>query len=138
MILDYELELSSLQAITATAASANNVDTKAVKDFAAGEPVNVWARVGAAFNNLTSLDIAIQGCDDAAGTGAVTLVTKNFLLASLSTANRALPMPSIPAGTRKRFIRALYTVNGAAPATGTISLGLVPGCCAKPEGSTTF
>lgn len=137
MILDYELELSSKQAIVATAASTNNVDLKAAKDVGVGEPIHVAARVTQAFNNLTSLDVAIQGCDDAAGTNPVTLVTKNFLLAAL-TNNAPLPMPPLPAGVSKRFLRALYTVNGAAPTTGQVTLGIVPGTDAKPGNVVKF
>jgi hypothetical protein len=133
MITDYELLLSNDQAITATVASTNNVDLKAVKDVAAGEPIQVGARVTEAFNNLTSLDVAIEGCDDAAGTNPVTLATKNFLLAALSTINRALPMPPIPAGgTAKKFLRGKYTVNGTAPTVGKVRLWLAPGLDNKP------
>lgn len=126
MMLDYELELSSSQAITATASSTKVIDMQAAKDVVPGEAVGVYARVGGvAFNNLTSLLIAIEGCDDAAGTNAVTLVSKSFALAEL-TANKGLPMPDLAAGSVKRFIRGRYTVTGTNPAAGALTVGLVP------------
>lgn len=139
MILDYELELSSKQAITADAGSTNYYDAKADKDLGIGEPIQVAARVTEAFNNATSVEVQIQGGDavDAGGVptfaDAVVISRKSFLLAELNTAGRALPgIPPIPQGTSFRFYRAFYDVTGIAPTTGKISLWLVPGTDTKP------
>jgi hypothetical protein len=125
VILDNELFLSNAQAITADAASTNVVDLKAAKDIGPGEGVGVVAKTVAAFATLTSLNIIIQGCTAADGTGATTILTKNFLLAALG-ANKALAMPSIPSGSSFRYIRAYYDVVGSDATAGSITLYLTP------------
>lgn len=120
MILDYELWFSNAQALTGDAASTNVVDLKAAKDIGAGERLSVIARVTTTFDNLTSLNVILQGCTAADGTGATTLLTRNFLLAAL-TAGSELPMGSVPAGQSFRYLRMYYDVVGSDPAAGAIT-----------------
>lgn len=138
MIKDYELEFSTAQALTGDEASDHVISLGALKDVGAGEPIRPWFRVDTAFDALTSLDVVIQGCDDAAGTNPVTLVTKNFLLADLDADDTALTYPDLPAGVAtKDFIRAFYNVNGANPTVGKISGGFVTGTDSKPANVAT-
>lgn len=150
MLLDDSLIFSDKQAVVASAAStvalplgttaaqgdsgggAGAVGGAAAADVARGEPVQAFAKTGAAFNNLTSLDVEIQGCDDAAGTNPVSILKKTFLLAALG-ANKYLPLGSLAAGVKKKYLRAYYTVVGAAPTQGTITCGLVPHTDGKPQ-----
>lgn len=146
MILDYELELTASggQAITATAraggaAPGNYVDSKADADRGVGEPISAWAIVREAFNNLTSLDVQIVGGDAVDANGAPTwadeevLVTKNFLLAALNTVSRFLAgIPSMTAGSSRRFYTLKFVVNGIAPTTGKISAGFTTAEDQKP------
>jgi hypothetical protein len=59
-ILDRQILFSNEQAITATAASTDVVDLGANRDIGAGEPLYVLVQVMQAFDNLTSLTIALQ------------------------------------------------------------------------------
>lgn len=138
MWTDKELLLSNAQAITGDADSTNCVDMKALKDIGIGEPVHVYARIAAAFDALTTLDISIRGVDDNARANPVTLLTKNVALAAL-TLNATIPLGSIPAGVAtKDFLDANYNVNGANPTVGKITLGFVTGSDAKPGNVAKF
>lgn len=122
MLQDYEQEFTTAggQVVTANSYGTKSYDQKGVGDAAVGEPVEAFMQVSVAnFNNLTSLDIAIVGDDDGAGTGEVTVLTKNFLLAALTTALGVRSLGRLPRGTRKKFYRAKFTVNGAAPGAGS-------------------
>lgn len=111
------------QAITASAASTNIYDTGAAADVGFGNILRFFVSVGAAFNNLTSLDVQLQTSVDAAFTSPVILQDVNVLLAGL-TANTKISTPS-PTGGFLRYIRFYYVVNGTAPSTGTVIAGLV-------------
>jgi hypothetical protein len=144
MFLDDALTFSDKQAITASAASTTAFPlgpsaSQAGSTFLGagaqgglnamsagkGEPIHPFAKVGpVAFNNLTSLRIAIQACDDQAGTNPVDVASATFLLAAL-TANAPLSMPAILGGVAsKKWLRAYYTVTGTNPTTGAITCGL--------------
>jgi hypothetical protein len=123
MIIDYEQELTTAggQAVTANGYGTKNYDQKGPVDGALGAPLHAFMQVvGANFNNLTSLDIAIVGDDDGAGTNEVVILTKNFLLAALTTALGVRRLGILPPGTRKKFLREKHTVTGTAPTTGKI------------------
>ena len=124
---DYEQELTTAggQAVTATAAGTKYYDEKGVADVGVGGAMVAGVtRISQDFNNCTSLDIAIQACDDASGTNAVTLVTKNVPLAQLTMSRGPFNVGVLPAGTRKRYLRAYFTVNGAAPGQGKVRVWL--------------
>lgn len=122
MIIDSLGLLSNKQAITASAASTNVIDTGTTKDIGPGNPVQVLFQVTEAFNNLTSLALAIQTATDEAFTSPITLVNQTVLLASLAVGYKANLV--IPKGA-KRYIRAYYTVTGTAPTTGKVYTAIV-------------
>lgn len=118
--------------ITATAASTDYIDLLSAKDIGAGQMLVPFVRVAQAFNNLTDLTIAIEGAPDD-GTGAPNWGSKKVLcsykavLAELSTVNKpVVGLPAIPAGlgSTYRHLRAYFTVNGTAPTTGKLVVGL--------------
>ncbi len=134
MIIDFQTLLSGVpgasgasstgQAITASAASTNIYDTGSTSDPAPGTSPTFFAYVKQVFNNLTSLDIALQTSNDSTfGTGVVTVATRNYLLAGL-TAKTRLDVPGVKQGLL-RYVRLYYTVNGTAPTTGSIIAGLI-------------
>lgn len=123
MILDKQTLLSNAQAITASAASTNIYDTGSAADIGPGSDVEVLLVVPAAFNTLTSLDIALQCDADVAFGSPKTLWTVNALLAGL-TAGSKVRLPCVPVGC-ERYLRLYYAVNGANPTTGTITAGLI-------------
>jgi hypothetical protein len=136
MIQDYELELTTKdgQDITATAFGTKAIDLKAAQDAAAGEPLNVFMQVvDADFDNLTSLDVAIIAATDSTGTSPTTVLTKNYLLAALTTALGVRRVGTLPPGAAsKQYLLAKMTVNGSAPANGAIKVWIAPGLNVAP------
>jgi hypothetical protein len=136
MIISNQDILSDGQAVTATAASTNVLDVGAAgTPFGAPqalgrdlgnlpEKIGLDVRVTQAFNNLTSLDVALQISDDNAT--FTTVATRNYLLAALTVGPLDFPAALIK-GTKGRYIRLNYTVNGTAPTTGKIFAAVVPG-----------
>lgn len=126
MIFDKEGLFSDAQAITASAASTNVIDNKVARDIGKGEDIPLRIQVVEAFNNLTSLDVALQIDDNEAFSSATTVITTNVLLADL-VAGKVIPPCEIPRGTKERYMRLYYTVNGSAPTTGKITAGTIAG-----------
>ena len=138
MILDRAEMFSNAQAVTATTASTNVLDTGAtgttyggaaalIRDLGKGTPVPLAIRVVQNFNNLTSLTIAYQVSDDAAFTTPVTVIqSPAYTLTQLNAGTHLVP-DMVPAGANKRFHRLLYTVAGTAPTLGQITAGLSMG-----------
>ncbi|WP_277964593.1 Bbp16 family capsid cement protein [Pseudomonas sp. RIT-To-2] len=125
MLFDAKLLMSNKQAITATAASSDVIDTGQTKDIGKGGDIPLAIQVTEAFNNLTSLSIDIQTSVDSAFTAPITLATMVIGLAGL-TAGAKAPIITLPQGL-KRYIRMNYTVTGTAPTTGRITAGVVAG-----------
>lgn len=135
MIFDQTLLFSDAQAITATAASTNIVDTLATgtvygaaaalsKDIGKGNRIPINIQVVEAFNNLTSLTIDIQTAA-AEGFGSPKTVVSQTIAAADLIAGKVSTLHFVPAGTDERFVRVNYTVTGTAPTTGKVSAGIV-------------
>lgn len=140
MIFDLTEMFSNAQAITATAASTNNIDTGATgtaygaaaalrRDMGKGTVIPLAIRVVQSFNNLTSLIITYEVADDAAfSTNKTTVFTSpTYVLADLAAGARHLLPDSIPVTADRRYQRLLYTVAGTAPTLGQITAGIVAG-----------
>ena len=135
MIFDQTLLFSDAQAITATAASTNIIDTLATgtvygaaaalsKDIGKGNRIPINIQVVEAFNNLTSLTIDLQ-VDSVEGFGSPkTVVSQTIALADL-IAGKVSTLHFVPAGADERYVRVNYTVTGVAPTTGKVSAGIV-------------
>lgn len=137
MLFDLQSMFSDKQAITATAASTNVIDLGAVdtpkhavgpitRDLGKGRPIPVSISVNEAFNNLTSLAVALQVDDDVAFGSPKTVATVTVALADLVVGKRIAPF-YIPEGVDERYVRLNYTVTGTAPTTGKVTAGLVFG-----------
>lgn len=136
MIIDNTLVLSDSQAITATAASTNVIDTGAngtafghaaalSSDLGKldGNGVQLAVNVAEAFNNLTSLAIALQVSSD--NSTFVEVATRTYLLAEINSLKQ-LDFPArVPIGASRRYLRLNYTVTGTAPTTGKIFAAVV-------------
>lgn len=142
MILDNTGILSDSQAITATARSTNVIDLGATgtpiggsalyKDIGRGTEVAVTCNVVEAFNNLTSLKIALESDDNAAFSSAKEIASRTYLLAEINS-TKILTFPAeIPEGADERYLSINYTVTGTAPTTGKITCGVVAGRQANP------
>lgn len=140
MIFDRTELFSSAQAVTATTASTNVIDTGAtgtvygasmplVRDLGKGTPIPLRINVRSSFNNLTGFQVSYQVADDAAFTANLTTVITSpvYTLAQMQ-AGAAHILPDVaPIGANRRYHRLLYTVTGTAPTTGTIDAGFTAG-----------
>ncbi len=132
MILDNTTLVSDRQAITATAASTDQIDLGPIgsgirRDVGRGAEVDFLIQVVEAFNNLTSLAVAVQVADDTAfSTNLTTVWTRTLTLAEL-TVGRIVTPETLLRGTDRRYLRVNYTVTGTAPTTGRITAGITMG-----------
>ena len=133
MIIDKELEFSDGQAITATAVSTNVVDLGQTVDVAPGVPLKVRAQVDATFNNLTSLNIAVQTDTVENFASETILFSKDVVLADL-VAGADIDLGILPEGCQQ-YLRLDYTVTGTNPTTGSVSAFLE--VYQAPEGDIT-
>ena len=129
MILSQQLLFSDDQAITATAISTNVVDlglpgtpygavAPINQDVGKGTAVPILIQVTEPFNNLTSIDVAIEvGATASLGT---VLVTETILLADL-VAGKQTFTKVLPNGVDQRYLGVRYTVTGTAPTTGKVT-----------------
>lgn len=137
MIFDKQTMFSDGQLITATAPSTNIIDLGAtgtpygstvalVRDIGKGDcKIPLAVLVVAAFNNLTSLTVAVQVDDNAGFATPKTVASRTYALAELVG---ELQFPdSFVEGTDERYVRLLYTPAGTAPTTGAITAGVVAG-----------
>lgn len=137
MIFDKETMFCEDQAVTADAASTNIIDLGAtgtpygsgsiplVRDIGTGMcKIPLVVSVSAAFNNATSLKVALQTDDNAGFASATEISSRTYLLAELD--GGILPYPdTFPEGTNQRYVRLFFDVTGTAPTTGTITAGVV-------------
>lgn len=135
MILSAQQIFSDDQAITATAVSTNVIDLGAAgtpydaaaalnQDIGKGNKVPILIQVTTAFNNLTSLTIAIEtGSTTSLGT---VVISKAVPLASL-VAGYQFPVNVLPNEITGRYLGVRYTVTGTAPTAGAITAGITMG-----------
>lgn len=137
MIMDATLQFSSAQAITADAASTNIIDLGStgtvygaaaalVRDIGKGKSVPVVVTVTEAFNNLTSMNIAVQVDDNSSFSSAKTVFrSPEYTLAQLAVGAEFLLPDDLPIGTNERYVRLYYDITGTAPSTGKVTAGVV-------------
>lgn len=130
MILDNQTLFSDQQAITASVASTNTIDlgpiaSGMIRDIGPGAPISLQIQVTEAFNNLTSLAVAIQVDDNSAFSSATTVVTSAAIGPALLLPGYRFLMDFIPRLVNERYVRLFYTVVGTAPTTGKITAGVV-------------
>jgi hypothetical protein len=138
MIFDRTELFSDRQAVTATTASTNVIDTGATgttygaaaalrRDLGKGNPVPLAIRVVQSFNNLTGLQVNYQVADDAAFTvNATTVFTSPvYTLAQTQTGGAYILPDSVPVEANRRYHRLQYVVTGTAPTLGQITAGFV-------------
>jgi hypothetical protein len=138
MILDRTETFSNAQAITATTASTNVIDTGQPgtvygaatalrRDLGKGNAVPLALSVVQSFNNLTSFNVQYQVADDAAFTQnlTTTFVSPTYSLADMQAGARYHLPDAVPVGSDRRYHRLLYTVTGTNPTLGQITAGFV-------------
>jgi hypothetical protein len=137
MILDNTNIFSDGQAITATANSTNVIDLGAAgtpvgasvaiaRDIGVGNEINVFCNVTQAFNNLTSLKIALVSDDNTSLSSAKEIASRTYALAEIN-ATKQLKFPArIPMGADEQYLGLVFTVTGTAPTQGKVSCGITP------------
>ncbi len=125
MLLDQQALFSAAQAITATAASTNVIDTGSNKDVGKYGDIPLLIQVVEGFNNLTSLTVTVQTDDNSAFSSAADVLSMTSPLASLVLGYKS-PVITLPM-KMERYIRLNYTVTGTAPTTGKVTAGITGG-----------
>ncbi|MEA8727989.1 hypothetical protein PZS04_23550 [Klebsiella pneumoniae] len=125
MLLDQQALFSAAQAITATAASTNVIDTGSNKDVGKYGDIPLLIQVVEGFNNLTSLTVTVQTDDNSAFSSAADVLSMTIPLASLVLGYKS-PVITLPM-KMERYIRLNYTVTGTAPTTGKVTAGVTGG-----------
>lgn len=125
MLLDQQALFSAAQAITATAASTNVIDTGSNKDVGKYGDIPLLIQVVEGFNNLTSLTVTVQTDDNSAFSSAADVLSMTIPLASLVMGYKS-PVITLPM-KMERYIRLNYTVTGTAPTTGKVTAGITGG-----------
>ncbi|EIY2246820.1 TPA: Bbp16 family capsid cement protein [Klebsiella pneumoniae] len=125
MLLDQQALFSAAQAITATAASTNVIDTGSNKDVGKYGDIPLLIQVVEGFNNLTSLTVTVQTDDNSAFSSASDVLSMTIPLASLVLGYKS-PVITLPM-KMERYIRLNYTVTGTAPTTGKVTAGITGG-----------
>ncbi|MFL7749338.1 hypothetical protein VZC42_06735 [Raoultella ornithinolytica] len=125
MLLDQQALFSAAQAITATVASTNVIDTGSNKDVGKYGDIPLLIQVVEAFNNLTSLTVTVQTDDNSAFSSAADVLTMTIPLASLVLGYKS-PVITLPM-KMERYIRLNYTVTGTAPTAGKVTAGITGG-----------
>ena len=137
MIFDATLQVSDRQPITADTASTNIIDlggtgaaygaaAPLTRDIGKGLPVPLIVTVTETFNNLTSMNIAIQVDDNPAFASPRTAArSPEYTLADLAMGKQYLLPDSFPVGTNERYVRLFYDITGTAPTLGRITAGAV-------------
>ncbi|HIG9314661.1 TPA: Bbp16 family capsid cement protein [Klebsiella pneumoniae] len=125
MLLDQQALFSAAQAITATAASTNVIDTGSNKDVGKYGDIPLLIQVVEGFNNLTSLTVTVQTDDNSTFSSAADVLSMTIPLASLVLGYKS-PVITLPM-KMERYIRLNYTVTGTAPTTGKVTAGIAGG-----------
>ena len=125
MLLDQQALFSAAQAITATAASTNVIDTGSNKDVGKYGDIPLLIQVVEGFNNLTSLTVTVQTDDNSAFSSAADVLAMTIPLASLVLGDKS-PVITLPM-KMERYIRLNYTGTGTAPTTGKVTAGITGG-----------
>ena len=135
MILDKTLLFSDAQAIVATVASTNSIDlgpggrvygaaADLARDVAKSTKIPLLIQVTEAFNNLTSLNIALELDSTTTFTPDKTIDLGTILLAGLGLGAQTV-YAELPRGISLRYAQLKYTVVGTAPTLGKITAGIV-------------
>lgn len=136
MMIDAFTQLSSAQALTATAASEDYISLQNARDIGIGEPMALvinW-RVAAGGASPT-FNAAVQVDDNTSFSSATTVVTSKTLSGTAAMpagAQLVIPLPPFselltanPGAAENTYLRANYTLGGTSP-TMTIDAQIMP------------
>lgn len=127
MIIDYENELSSAQAVTATAASTNYIDFGDTRDHATGNPLMLEIAVdtAAVSGGSTTVDFALEFDTTTTFTPDKTITLVSGVAKATLVAGYVVYRGSIPEYGSYRYCQLKYTVNTANLTAGAFSARIV-------------
>lgn len=121
MIIDYNLQLSDAQSVTADAASTNVIDLGADRDIGPGEDMKIVVSFDVAMGGSSpTLAVQVQTDDNSSFSSASTVQTSRTISAAAAGDTLVMGLPD----TNERYIRLNYDVGGTSP-TMTVSASIV-------------
>ena len=134
MIIDYNLQLSDAQSVTADAASTNVIDLGADRDIGPGEDMKIVVSFDVAMGGSSpTLAVQVQTDDNSSFSSASTVQTSRLISAAAAGDTLVMGLPD----QNERYIRLNYDVGGSSP-TMTVSASIVKDAqqyYAYPDGS---
>jgi len=121
MIIDYNLQLSDAQSVTADAASTNIIDLGSDRDIGVGEDMKIALNFDVAMGGTSpTLAVLVQTDDNASFSSATTVLTSRSIASAAIGDTLVLGLPD----TNERYVRLYYDVGGSSP-TMTLSASVV-------------
>lgn len=121
MIIDYNLQLSDAQSVTADAASTNVIDLGADRDIGPGEDMKIVVSFDVAMGGSSpTLAVQVQTDDNSSFSSASTVQTSRTISAAAAGDTLVMGLPD----QNERYIRLNYDVGGSSP-TMTVSASIV-------------
>jgi hypothetical protein len=121
MIIDYNLQFSDAQAITADAASTNIIDLGSDRDIGVGEEMKIVVTQDVAMGGSSpTMAVQVQTDDNASFSSATTVLTSRTLAAAAAGDSLVIGLPD----TNERYVRLYFDVGGSSP-TATVTASIV-------------
>jgi hypothetical protein len=121
MLIDYNLQFSDAQSVTADAASTNIIDLGSDRDIGPGEDMKIVVSFDVAMGGSSpTLAVQVQTDDNAGFSSASTIATSRTIAAAAIGHTLVMGMPD----TNERYLRLNYDVGGSSP-TMTVSAAIV-------------
>ena len=121
MIIDYNLQFSDAQSVTADAASTNIIDLGSDRDIGPGEEMKIALNFDVAMGGSSpTLAVLVQTDDNASFSSATTVLTSRSIASAAIGDTLVLGLPD----TNERYVRLYYDVGGSSP-TMTLSASVV-------------
>jgi len=121
MIIDYNLQFSDAQALTADAASTNVIDLGADRDIGPGEDMKIAVTLDVAMGGTSpTMAVQVQTDDNSAFSSATTVLTSRTVSAGAAGDSIIIGLPD----TNERYVRLYYDLGGTSP-TATVTASVV-------------
>ena len=121
MIIDYNLQFSDAQSVTADAASTNIIDLGSDRDIGVGEDMKIALNFDVAMGGTSpTLAVLVQTDDNSSFSSATTVLTSRSIASAAIGDTLVLGLPD----TNERYVRLYYDVGGTSP-TMTLSASVV-------------
>jgi len=121
MIIDYNLQFSDAQSLTADAASTNVIDLGADRDIGVGEELKIVVTNDVAMGGTSpTMAVQVQTDDNESFSSATTVLTSRTLSSSAAGDSLVIGLPD----TNERYVRLYFDLGGTSP-TATVSASIV-------------